>query len=330
MSRKDKVNFKIPFHPDKTLKNGHVQTIYASIFHNPKNIYNSEKLRIRVDENTLIKCLYTKASNSGKCAILVHGLEGSANSNYVLSTANKLIAKGISVIRINIRNCGDTMHLTDTLYNAGLTADLYKVIEYCRDTLSYDKIFIVGYSLGANLVLKLAGESGQNIPKSLVGVCAVSPPLDLSLSANAIIKPENKVYDKYYLNRLIKTYILKNKYYPDLFSLDVLKKVKTLKDFDNYITGPSFDYKDAEDYYKHNSSLQFLPTINIDTLIIQAKDDPIIPFSCTEEALKITNDKISYLITDQGGHVGFINGKKESYHDFDKFWAENRIVDFIV
>jgi predicted alpha/beta-fold hydrolase len=328
MNRRDKINFKIPFTPDRTLKNGHAQTIYASLFHKPRNIYKSEKIRVRIDENTLIKCLYTKIPQSKKCVILIHGLEGSANSNYVLSTSNKLLAKGISVVRMNIRNCGDTLHLTDTLYNAGLTSDVFKLIKYCNQDLGYKEIFIAGFSLGANIVLKLAGEAGKNIPEGLVGVCAVSPPLDLSLSAKAIIKTENKVYDRYYLTRLVNTYTLKNKYYPDKFDLDVLKKVKNLKDFDDYITGPSFDYKDAEDYYQNNSSLKFLPNINIPTLIIQAKDDPIIPFSCTEAALKIDNNNISYLITDHGGHVGFINGKKETSNDYDKYWAENRLIDF--
>ncbi len=322
------MNNNIEFKPDGFFKNGHFQTVYSALFHNPTELKNSEAVMIKTEENTTIGCEYNKAENAkNACTILIHGLEGSTESNYIVSTSKKLLAKGISVLRMNIRNCGGTMHLTNTFYNAGLTHDVNEIIKYCQEKLGHEKIYIVGYSLGANTVLKLAGES--NYHQSLAGVVAVSPPLDLSMCANAIIRPDNKIYDLYYVRRMRRTYRNKKEFFPELVNLELLNKVRNLYDFDEYITGPLFNYKNAEDYYSQNSSLRFLVNIKVKTLIIQSKDDPIIPFKCTEEALKIENPNIQYLITEHGGHVGFINSLKSALKDHDRFWAENRIVDFI-
>jgi predicted alpha/beta-fold hydrolase len=230
---------------------------------------------------------------------------------------------------MNLRNCGDTMHLANTFYNAGLSGDVREVIRYCSEELGHKKIFIVGFSLGANTVLKLAGELKDEYPPELAGVCAVSPPLDLSKSASAIIKPKNIIYDRYYLNRMRRTYKRKKEYFPDLVNLALLDKIRNLYDFDNYITGPGFNYKDAEDYYENNSSGKFLEPIKVKTLIIQAKDDPIIPPESTEKAIALANPNIEILFTDFGGHVGFINSSYASKGDIDRHWAENRIVEFV-
>lgn len=330
-----KTNLKldqIEFAPLGLFKSGHFQTIYNAVFFNPLDLKNTKEFGVKIDDKNSIVCEYNQndKNTTNTCVILLHGLEGSAKSNYVVSTAQKLFNKNFSVIRINIRNCGGTSHLSETLYNAGLSDDIKKVVQYAINNLGYKNIFAAGFSLGANTVLKMAGEYNNDYPEELKGVVAVSPPLDLLECSYEIIKPMNMVYDDHYRKRLIKTYRNKKKLYPDHIDLTIIKKIKNLKDFDDYITGPSFGYKDAEEYYKENSSLKFLPTIKLSTLIIQAKDDPIIPFNSTREALKIVNENIHYLITDHGGHVGFTNSLLASKKDIDRHWAENRIVDFVI
>jgi predicted alpha/beta-fold hydrolase len=321
----------VGFNPVGLFKNGHFQTIYNALFYKPIDLENVKKLEIKIDEKNTIICDYNKSINNSTntLVILVHGLEGSSQSNYIISTAQKLIKKGFSVLRMNIRNCGGTSHLSETLYNAGLSDDVKKIIDYFIDKYDYKNIFACGFSLGANTVLKMAGEYSSNYPKELKGVVAISPPLDLSESSEAIVLPRNMIYDDHYRKRLIKTYKNKKKFYPDNIDVGILKKIKNLKDFDDYITGPSFGYKNAEEYYRLNSSLKFLPDVNVSTLIIQSKDDPIIPFNSTIKAINLNNENIHFLITEYGGHVGFINSFSASKNDIDRRWAENRVVEFV-
>lgn len=322
---------EIEFNPVGLFKNGHFQTIYSALFYKPATIKNAKKIEIKIDDKNTIIGDYSKSENNKTktLVILVHGLEGSSESNYVVSTANKLIKKGYSILRMNIRNCGGTSHLSDTLYNAGLSDDVKKIIEYFINNSDYKNIFACGFSLGANTVLKMAGEYSNNYPKELKGVVAVSPPLDLAECSEEIILPKNIVYDDHYRKRLIKTYKNKKRTHPQNIDLTLLSKIKNLKDFDNYITGPSFGYKDAYDYYQSNSSLKFLPGIKVYTLIIQSQDDPIIPFNSTIKAMNIDNKNLHFLITKHGGHVGFINSYSSSKSDIDRRWAENRIVEFV-
>lgn len=327
---------KVKFEPSGLFKNGHFQTIWSALTHNPADLDSSRKVQVKINNDITVECEYdvpsgnqSAGSEKNTCVILIHGLEGSAKSNYIVSTAKKLLNRGIDVLRMNLRNCGNTMHLANTFYNAGLSGDVSEVIRYCSEQLGHKKIFIAGFSLGANTVLKLAGELTDGYPPELAGVCAVSPPLDLSLCSHTVIKPKNKIYDRYYLNRMRKTYRRKKEYFPELVQLELLEKVRNLYDFDNYIIAPGFNYKDAEDYYACNSSLKFLDTIKVKTLIIQAKDDPIIPPESTEKAISLANSSIEIVFTDHGGHVGFINSRQASLNDIDRNWAENRIIEFI-
>lgn len=323
---KTEINFK----PQGLFKSGHFQTVYASLFHKPTKLENTQRIPLKTEENTTIEYELNKAQkNTTNLVILVHGLEGSSNSNYIVSTAKKLVEHNFDVIRINLRNCGNTIHLTRTFYNAGLTHDLKYLLDKIHEDDNYENIFLAGFSLGANLVLKLGGEYGDNFPKKLKGICAVSPPLELEQSSKSMLKLSNKIYDQYYLKRLLKTYRKKGEYFPDVIDLALLKRVKKLFDFDNLITGPHFNYKDALDYYSKNSSINFLEAIKVKTLIIQAKDDPIIPPISTEKAMLIKNAYIQYLFVAHGGHVGFINSKTASKNDLDIYWSENRIVDFV-
>lgn len=321
----------IEFSPVGLFKNGHFQTIYNALFYKPMTLKNPKKIEIKIDDKNTIVCDYSKAENNTTktLVILVHGLEGSSESNYIVSTAQKLYKKDYSVLRMNIRNCGGTSHLSETLYNAGLSDDVKKIIEYFKDRFDYKNIFVCGFSLGANTVLKMAGEYGNSYPEELKGVIAISPPLDLAECSEEIILPKNMIYDDHYRKRLIKTYKNKKKTHPKNVDLGILSKIKTLKDFDNYITGPAFGYKDAEEYYRLNSSLKFLTDIKVYTVIIQAQDDPIIPFNSTIKAMNINNDNIHFLITKHGGHVGFINSFSASKNDIDRRWAENRVVEFV-
>ena len=117
---------------------------------------------------------------------IVHGLEGSADSYYMQGIAEKAFHRGFHVVRLNQRNCGGTEKLTPTLYNSGMSGDYRAVFEELANVDGFERIFFAGYSMGGNLVTKMAGEYGDDFPQALRGVCAVCPALDLSACADAL------------------------------------------------------------------------------------------------------------------------------------------------
>ena len=257
--------------------------------------------------------------------VIWHGMEGSTNSVYMWSIAHKAFAAGFNVVRVNYRNCGGTEHLTTTLYHGGLTIDLKVVIEelIAKDHLS--KIFPVGFSLGGNMVLKLLGEYGQDSPTELISAAVVSPSVDLQASTNLILKRSNWLYHKNFVRSLKSRITKKNTLYPDLYSLDGLRKIKTIKDFDERYTSIANGFANAADYYYKSSCIRVVDKIRVPTLIIHAKDDPFIPFEPLCDDAFTHNPNLLLVQTDKGGHVAFLSAGNRGE---DRFWAENRVVEF--
>jgi predicted alpha/beta-fold hydrolase len=185
---------------------------------------------------------------------------------------------------------------------------------------------LVGYSLGGNLVLKLAGEYGENPPEEVLGICAVSPSVDLSGSTDMIVRSSNWIYHQDFLRRLKKRIRTNHKLYPELYDISGLDDVRTLKEFDDRFTARAHGFADAEDYYYRSSSLRIMDKIRIPTLIIHAEDDPFIPFTPLRDAAVINNPYILLIDTQRGGHVAFISAEQNG--DVDRFWAENRVIEF--
>jgi len=187
-------------------------------------------------------------------------------------------------------------------------------------------MLLVGYSLGGNLVLKLAGEYGENPPEEILAICAVSPSVDLSSSANMIVKRSNWIYHQDFVRRLKKRIRTNHKLYPELYDISGLDDVRTLREFDDRFTARAHGFADADDYYYRSSSLRIIENIRIPTLIIHAEDDPFIPFAPLRDPAVANNPNILLVDTKQGGHVAFISAEQNG--DVDRFWAENRVIEF--
>ena len=138
---------------------------------------------------------------------------------------------------------------------------------------------LVGFSLGANLLLKYLGERDDH-PKEIKKGVAISVPISLKGSLESLNERKNWPYRTVFLKSLRKKYKLKMKQYPDKMSATELKKVRTLKDFDDIYTSKAHGFKNAYDYYQKNSSKQFLPTIKIPVLILNAKNDSFLSTDC--------------------------------------------------
>jgi len=314
-----------PFAPPIFLQNGHAMTILAALYNRRFTLPPAEKREIQTDpETTIITfCHWQAERRQHRTLLLIHGLEGSADRHYMLGAAEKAWHAGFNVVRMNVRNCGGTEHLTPTLYHSGFTSDLrfllFELIE--KDRLP--DICLIGFSMGGNHSLKLAGELGGNAPSQLKGICAISPPIDLELCSNAIREPRNFIYDRRFLKSLKASLQVKSRLYPGIVDLEQLARVRHLWDFDEVVTAPHFGFRDARDYYAQASSGPYLARIQVPALIIHAQDDPFIPF--TPFAQLPQSEFVSLLAPRYGGHVGFWQARRNGA---DHYWAEQAAVDF--
>ncbi len=260
---------------------------------------------------------------------LLHGLEGSARSHHVIGISKKAYEAGFHTIRINMRSCGGTEHLTPTLYCAGLSQDVAAVLKTLREQSGIHDIYGAGVSLGANVLLKHLGEEGAAARDSIQGAAVISPPIDLAGGARAIEEPRNWIYQRYFVKKLIRRVERKAAFFPGIADLKRVAQVRTIYEFDDLVTAPHFGFGAAEDYYRLASCGPLLRNIRVPTLIIQALDDPLIPFAPFREAGIDENPSLKLLAPPHGGHSGFLGSRPATTSDLDSYWAECRVVQFM-
>jgi hypothetical protein len=245
--------------------------------------------------------------------VLLHGLEGSGQSSYMLGLAAAAREAGFVAHRFNFRTCGGTEHLCDTLYHAGLTSDL----RYLLGELP-EPAFLVGFSLGGNVAMKLAGELGDEGPRWIRGVASISGPLDLAASARRIGEPDNRVYEQRFVKKMRARLLATGRYPASQFA-----GLRTLHALDDRITAPSFGFGTADRYYRTQSALGFIDRVRVPVLLIQARDDTFVPFETFESEAVRNNRHIELLATRHGGHLGFLGRRPH------RFWAEDAAVEWM-
>jgi predicted alpha/beta-fold hydrolase len=254
---------------------------------------------------------------------IVHGLEGSSDSNYMRGIAEKAYGRGFHVVRLNQRNCGGTEALTPTLYNSGMSGDYRTVLEELANE-GFEQIFFVGYSMGGNLVTKMAGELGDVAPKALRGICTVCPAIDLAACADALERKDNYLYQRHFVKGLMARYARKQKMFPDRYPQNGFGAVRSVREFDDAITAPQFGYRDAEAYYEAAGAKRVIGQVRVPMLLITAEDDPFVPYVSFLAARVEDNPAIHFVGTVHGGHCGYIS----RHAGAERFWAEERIVEF--
>ena len=320
-----------PFIPYRLLKQGDAQTIGSYLwprrFRLRDHTGDQERLfEVEPGSQVLAHCRWQPHPAEQPTLVMWHGMEGSTASAYMLTTAEKIFRAGFNVLRVNFRNCGGTEHLSPTLYHGGLTGDLRAVIDelIARDHLT--QLFVAGFSLGGNMVLKLGGEYGDVPPAEVKAICAVSPSIDLRASTSLIARRRNWIYQQDFLRRLKNRIKVKEKLFPGRYDSSLLSNVRSVEQFDNSYVAPHFGFRDANDYYAKASSRPLIGRIRIPTLIIHAKDDPFIPYEPLRDPSIAANPYVLLLATERGGHVAFVSVNAGE----DRFWAESRLVDFFV
>jgi len=271
-------------------------------------------------------CHWQPDRTSCQTVVLVHGLEGSSESHYMRGIASKAYRAGFNVIRMNQRTCGGTEHLTPTLYNSGLSQDYRAIVHELSRVDGLTRIWLVGYSLGGNLVLKAAGESGSS-EAALAGAVAVCPTINPMQCAKALEAPQNWVYHYHFLTQLKRRMRRKARLFPGKWNLTGLDRIRILSEFDDRYTAPDGGYASGADYYDRSGAGHVLDSIAVPTLIITAQDDPFIPYSMFTVPLIQHHPKIRVIAPRHGGHCGFFHLARNGE---DTFWAENRILDFLL
>jgi predicted alpha/beta-fold hydrolase len=255
--------------------------------------------------------------------ILVHGLEGSSAAGYACSLAQGALESGYAVHRFNMRSCGGTEALCGaTLYHSGQTCDLLAVAHELRRNSSAP-IYPIGFSLGGNVVLKLAGELGDRAHELIAGVCAVSTPIDLAACVERLKLRQNFLYANRFLRRLKQRIKLKAGLTPGVFDLSRIDSVRSIYDFDDTYTAPSFGFGTAGNYYATQSAQRFLDGIRVPTLLIQAQDDPLIPFGIYQHPAFSRNPNLRLIAPEHGGHLGFISRGKP------RFWLDDVLLQWL-
>jgi hypothetical protein len=281
---------------------------------------------VDVDARVVADCHWQPEPWTRPTILALHGLNGSSDAHYMRGIASKAFERGMNVVRLNQRNCGDTEHLSKGLFHSGLTHDARQVIAELTSVDRLPAIAVAGYSLGGNLALKLASEYGDDAPKELLGVAAVSPIIEIGECVKALERPENRLYQWNFVKDLKRRMRRKERFWPGLFDLTRLSQIKTVREFDDAFTAPYFGFNGAEDYYHRASAMRIIDRLRVPALIITSEDDPFVPHQPFLDPKVTNNPHIELAICSHGGHCGFVGPASV---DDDGYWAERRIVEFV-
>lgn len=306
-----------PFDP--LFRNPHLQTIASHYWPRPA-ARGAAITRRWVETEPGVQVLLESQRPVGEChgeIVMVHGLEGSGEAGYVSGLAEAAVGAGLAAHRFHMRTCGGAEHLCNTLYHAGLTGDLAAVLRLfqCEGRAAP---FLVGFSLGGNVALKLAGELGEDARGTVAGVCGVSTPLDLAASAARLSAPENWIYQRRFVRRMRARLLATGRYGPR-----DLRGLHTVMAIDDRITAPSFGFGTAANYYRTQSAIRYLAGIRVPALLIQAEDDPLVPFAIFRSPAVLANPCVQLLATGHGGHLGFLGRGSR------RFWLDHAILQWI-
>jgi predicted alpha/beta-fold hydrolase len=317
-----------PFVPRRGLANGHVMTLVAwarrrRFPHLPAP--EARLFRVSPDTEVLAHCYWQPRREAHRTVVVLHGLEGSSSVHYMRGVADKAYRRGWNAVLLNQRNCGGTEHLTPGLYHSGLTADPRAVIESLAASDGLTRVAVVGYSLGGNLTVRLAGELGS-ARSPVEAVVAICPTIDLERCVRAIERRANVAYQVNFVRNLRARMRRKSAAWPGAFDLSPLGRIWTIRTFDDVYTAPHHGFGDARNYYQQASAMRVVDRIRIPALILAAEDDPFVPASQFREPAVRDNPHVIVHLSAHGGHCGFIERAADGD---DGYWAERTALGFL-
>ncbi|MES2272713.1 MAG: alpha/beta fold hydrolase [Chlamydiota bacterium] len=317
---------ELPFDPFPFIHDPHKQTIISSVFNFLFEPASDQKIVPLPcgDKISLEITTPREWAPGGLTVVLVHGLCGSHKSPNLVRMAKRLEPRGIRTVRFNMRGCGSGKGLAKQIYHSGRSEDVFEAIKALKKEHPDSPIVLIGFSLGANIVLKLAGELNELAREFLTGVIAISPPVDLYSSIQRFGQPENALYERYFYRLLRADVYYRHRKFKDLSPVDLPRDLK-LYEFDQLYTAPHCGFKDARDYYNKCSAAHVVEDIALPCKILLAEDDPIISSSSLDGYNLPSN--VSIFKTKKGGHMGYLGnptGVKGLY------WLDSLLMDWIL
>ena len=312
------------FRPFPLLGNAHVQTVLGNLLPGPTRALPAAPITFPLPDGDRLVA-QESIPPCWRCgdpvALLVHGLGGCHRSGYMRRVALRLVQQGARAYRLDLRGCGAGIRLARRFYNAGCSGDVRAALECLQVRHPASPLLLAGFSLGGNIVLKLAGESAERPLRSLRAVAAVGPPLDL-VRCSALIERQ-PFYDSYYARKLLRDVTAHATHFPDLPPLSFPRRL-TVRQFDDLYTAPRWGYADALDYYRRASSLPWVERSPVPTFLLTARDDPFIAIEPFETLAPAPHIEVH--ISPYGGHLGFLGPDGRG----GIRWAEQRVVDWLL
>jgi uncharacterized protein len=331
------------FSPRRLLNNGHVMTLAGNFLPRHWSLPEPEDLLVEVEgpvaghesygpTHVLCHCHWQPAEvrDHRLPVVLVHGLEGSSNSQYVLGNATRAWAAGCNVVRMNMRSCGGTDRFSPAIYHSGCSQDVARVVEEIVSRQGLQAVALIGYSMGGNLVLKYAGELGASAPSVLKAAVGISPLMDLAASSAALHEPRNRFYEKYFLRSMIDRIRRKAELFPEMYlpfyASGMLRRLHSMRDFDEQVVARFGGFADADDYYHSVASSRVASELTVRTLIVHSLDDPFIRMLAETRQTLIDNPHVNFIETQHGGHCAFLAPAA----GYDGYWAEKTLLGFLL
>ncbi|PUZ24426.1 hypothetical protein GA0116948_10529 [Chitinophaga costaii] len=309
------------YQPPLLLRNRHLLTIYPTLCRWVKPVAYTRE-RIILPDSDFLDLDFSKV-NSDRLVLVLHGLEGDAQRKYVKGMVSLFNQQGYDAAAMNFRGCSGEPNKALRFYHSGDTGDLDAVLHHLEAVYPYKAIYLIGFSLGGNVVLKYTGEKGRDISPLIRATVAISVPVDLANSAIELEKKQNNIYMQRFIRSLGEKLAAKAKLFPNEINLDGYAAINTFRQFDNRYTAPLHGFPNAAVYWASSSAIRVLHQVAIPTLLINAQDDPFLgagcyPYDIAEKSAHFFLETPRY-----GGHVGFVNFGVSSY------WTERRALDFI-
>jgi uncharacterized protein len=331
------------FVPRRGLANAHLQTIAGNFFPRPAFRLAAVSETVEVDpadgSRVLCHCHWQAEPATRLTVVLVHGLEGSSDSRYIQGIAARAWQAGWNIVRMNMRTCGGTETLTPTLYHSGLSGDVGVVVRHYAERFCLKRVALAGYSMGGNLVLKLAGEWGNRGPQPaisagwgdnrppLCAVAAVCPAIDLAPGADALHEGFNRLYEWRFLRGLLARYERKAKLFPGIYaSRKAIGPVRSIREFDDKIVARYWGFRNADDYYDRAAAARVVDRIAVPTLTLHAQDDPFIRLLPETRAKLLVNPQVTVIETRHGGHCAYLSRDPGN----EIHWAEATVMRFLL
>jgi hypothetical protein len=332
----DTAEWLMPFSPRALLRNGHLQTLVGNFLPRDISLPEPERLLVEVEgpvsgygpSYVLCHCHWQpeEVRSQRITVVLVHGLEGSSNSQYVIGNTAGALAAGFNVVRMNMRSCGGTDEISPTIYHSGRSGDVAAVFKTIVETQNLESIALVGYSMGGNLILKFAGEVSLAPPPQLKAVVGVSPLMDLTVSSAALHEPQNRMYEWHFLRNMLARVQRRAALFPAIYGSAELDKIRSMRLFDEHIVARYGGFSGADDYYLSVASSRYAERLSVPTLVLYSLDDPFIRILPATRATLIANPNVTYVETQHGGHCAFLESTRRND---DGRWAEKTLLGFL-